>query len=110
MERSKRRGAPSTEGSNLSSHSRLRAAPGSGEPGLRYARVRDVLLTYLSVTLVDATLERALRSRRLTADTISEAELQELASDIMVGLRLFVPEEKLSKLMLDLADVLDLQP
>jgi hypothetical protein len=65
-----------------------------------------VLLTYLSPILVDSVLTRALQSRRLEAASLDEAQLAELASDIMVGLRLFVPEERLPTLMLALADVL----
>ena len=38
-------------------------------------------------------------------DTLT-TQLAELASDVMVGLRLFVPEERLSQLMLDLAEIL----
>ena len=108
MERFKRAGAPSVEGPSLSSHSRLRTAPDSGQHAMRYAMMRDVLLRYLSPMMVDSVLERALQTRRLTPASITEAELAELASDIMVGLRLFVPEARLPTLMLDLAEVLDL--
>jgi hypothetical protein len=112
MDRFKRQGAPSVEGFSVSSHSRLRtAAPntGSGEHAVRYALVREVLLAYLSPILVDSVLERALLTRRATASSLSEAELLELASDIMVGLRLFVKEERLPQLMLELADALELR-
>jgi hypothetical protein len=111
MDRFKRQGAPSVEGFSVSSHSRLRTAPntGSGEHAVRYALVREVLLAYLSPILVDSVLERALLTRRATANSLSEAELLELASDIMVGLRLFVKEERLPQLMLELADALELR-
>ena len=72
-----------------------------------YAAMRDVLLRYLSPVLVDSVLKRSLHSRRLSSDTLDQAQLAELTSDIMVGLRLFVPEDRLSQLMLDLADVLE---
>jgi hypothetical protein len=109
MERFKRDGAPPDDRAGFSSHSRLRAgsaAQRSGEHTLRYGLVREVLLTYLSPILVDSVLTRALQSRKLDA-ALHEAQLAELASDIMVGLRLFVPEERLPTLMLALAEVLE---
>lgn len=107
MERPKRQGEPSVEGP-LSSHSRLRTAPDASGLSKRYAMVRDVLLKYLSPMMVDSVLARALRSRQVTPEAMTQAELEELACDIMVGLRLFVPEERLPQLMLDLAEVLEL--
>ena len=74
---------------------------------MRYGLMREVLLSYLSPILVDSVLTRALDARHLTAASVDEAQLAELASDIMVGLRLFVPEERLPTLMLALADVLE---
>jgi|SRR5215207_8345978 len=111
MDRFKRQRAPSVEGPSLSSHSRLRTAPttASGEYAVRYALVREVLLAYLSPILVDSVLERALLTRRATAGSLNEAELAELASDIMIGLRLFVKAERLPQLMLELADALELR-
>jgi hypothetical protein len=111
MERFKRYAlpAPTNEGSSTSSHSRLRTArarPGSGEYALRYGMIRDVLLGYLSPILVESVLDRALRARNLSPKSLTDAELEELVSDIMVGLRLFVDEERLPKLMLSLAEVL----
>jgi len=110
MDRFKRDAPPPDPGAGFSSHSRLRAeraANRSGEHTLRYGLVREVLLTYLSPILVDSVLTRALQSRKLDAATLNGAQLAELASDIMVGLRLFVPEERLPTLMLALADVLE---
>ncbi len=69
--------------------------------------MREVLLKYLSPILVDSVLERALATRRLDAVSLNGAQLAELASDIMVGLRLFVPEERLPTLMLALAEILE---
>jgi hypothetical protein len=109
MERFKRHALPTDDAASLSSHSRLRAAGashGSGEYAMRYGMMREVLLGYLSPILVDSVLERALHARKLTARSVSDTELAELASDIMVGLRLFVPEAQLSKLMLQLADII----
>jgi hypothetical protein len=110
MERPKRQGAPFVEGSDLTSHSRLRTAPETGVAARRYVMVRDVLLKYLSPMMVDSVLARALRSRQITPDIVSQAQLEELACDIMVGLRLFVAEDRLPQLMLDLAEVLERQP
>lgn len=111
MDRFKRQGAPSVEGPSLSSHSRLRSAAktGSGDHAVRYALVREVLLAYLSPMMVDSVLERALLTRNATAGSLGEVELAELASDIMVGLRLFVKEDRLPQLMLELVDALELR-
>ena len=105
MERFKPRAAPFESPTTLASHSRLRAAPIASVGG-RYERMREVLLVYLSPILLDSVLERALKARGLTAATLTEAELGEVASDIMVGLRLFVDDARLPQLMLQLADVL----
>jgi len=110
MERFKRDPTPPASATGFSSHSRLRAgrlATSSGEQTLRYGQMREVLLTYLSPILVDSVLTRALDARRLSAASLDETQLAELASDIMVGLRLFVPEARLPTLMLALADVLE---
>lgn len=105
MERSKRAPAPAVDAPSLSSHSRLRTAPPKGS--ITYAAMREVLLRYLSPILVDTVLSRTLHSRRLDPDTATTAQVGELAADVMVGLRLFVAEERLSQLMLDLAEVLE---
>lgn len=109
MERFKRYALPTVESSNLSSHSRLRSArvtPGSGEHALRYSMIREEMLSYLSPILVDSVLERALSARNLSPSSLTNSELEELVGDIMVGLRLFVDEERLPKLMLSLAEIL----
>jgi hypothetical protein len=103
MDRLKRQPAVPSAGSNLSSHSRLRTAL-PATPA--YVQMREVLLAYLSAILLDSVLERALVARRLSAETLTAEQLSELASDVMVGLRLFVPEERLPQLMLELAEVL----
>src|SRR6185503_2450399 len=104
MERFKRQAAQISAAPTLSSESRLRSAPrgglGSGNHTMRYSLMREVLLSYLSPILVDSVLDRALTARRLTPERLTSSELLELASDIMVGLRLFVDEERLPKLML----------
>ena len=107
MERSKRAraAAHSVDAPSLSSHSRLRTAPANASS--TYVAMREVLLVYLSPILVDTVLSRSLSSRRLSAESATPAQVAELAADVMVGLRLFVPEERLSQLMLDLAEVLE---
>lgn len=68
--------------------------------------MREVLLRYLSPILVDTVLTRSVHSRRLNPETATPSQVAELAADMMVGLRLFVPEDRLSQLMLDLAETL----
>jgi hypothetical protein len=74
---------------------------------MRYALIREILLRYLSPILVDTVLDRAMRARNVLPSMLSASALGEMTSDIMVGLRLFVPEERLPQLMLELADVLE---
>jgi hypothetical protein len=110
MERFKRQATPAPFEAGASSHSRLRSAAsaaGSGEHTLRFVRMREVLLRYLSPILLDSVLTRALEARKLNPASLSDQQLAELAADIMVGLRLFVPEAKLPHLMLDLAELLE---
>jgi hypothetical protein len=105
MERSKRAPAPAVDAPTLSSHSRLRTA--TPKVSSTYAAMREVLLRYLSPILVDTVLSRTLRARRLDPETATPSQVAELAADVMVGLRLFVPEDRLSQLMLDLAEILE---
>jgi hypothetical protein len=74
---------------------------------MRYALVREILLGYLSPVLVDSVLKKAMADRNVTPAMLSHATLCEITSDIMIGLRLFVGEDRLVQLMLDLAEVLD---
>jgi hypothetical protein len=106
MERFKRKDAPSAEGP-LSSHSRLRAAARADEHGARFAKVREVLLRYLSGVLVDSVMDRALAQRQLSDAVLSNDQLAEVTADVMVGLRMFVSDERLPALMLELADALE---
>jgi hypothetical protein len=69
--------------------------------------VRDVLAKYLSPIMVDSVLNRAMQVRRVTPAMLSANALAEITSDVMVGLRLFVPEDRRPQLMLELAEVLD---
>jgi len=110
MEQFRRKAPPAAVAPSLSSQSRLRAAPsthGSGEHALRFALMREVLLRYLSPILLDSVLTRALQARRLSPASLDAQQLAELAADIMVGLRLFVDEDRLSQLMLDLAELVE---
>jgi hypothetical protein len=75
--------------------------------GTGYERIREILLRYLSPILVDSVLDRALHARHPSPAFLGETALAEITADIMVGLRLFVPEERLSELMLELAETLD---
>ena len=96
----------------LNSHSRLRASPpaSQGEQHSRnYLRVRGILVDYLSPILVDSVLEKAMRARNVSARTLGAVELGEVTSDIMLGLRLFVAEDRLPQLMLELAEVLEVE-
>jgi hypothetical protein len=113
MEQPRRKTPPAAFEPSFSSRTRLRAAPsahGGGEAGLRFALMREVLLRYLSPVLLDSVLTRALQVRRLSPASLDEQQLAEIAADIMVGLRLFVDEDRLSQLMLDLAELVDPPP
>ena len=81
-------------------------APESGQYPLRFTLIRQILRSYLSPIIVDSVLDKALRARDLKPATLGPGALSEITSDIMVGLRLFVPEDRLPKLMLELAEVL----
>lgn len=91
------------------SGARLRAArTASHEPQARRCQqLRQVLMRYLSPILVDSVLERALNARGLTQSSLAGADLAELTSDMMLGLRLFVAERRLPELMLELAEILE---
>ena len=97
------------------SESRLRTHPGAATTSaggadsqypLRFTLIRQILRSYLSPIIVDSVLDKALRARDLVPGTLGPGALSEITSDIMVGLRLFVPEDRLPKLMLELAEVL----
>ena len=81
--------------------------PSSGRFSISYTRLRSTLTGYLSPILVDSVLSRAMDARGLAPETVSKRALSELTSDIMLGLRLFVPNEQLSALMVELAEILE---
>ena len=94
----------------IASETRMKVQPRAGGSfPARYARVRQILLGYLSPILVDSVLEKAMHARHMTPATLGEATLADVTSDIMVGLRLFVHADRLPQLMLELAEVLDLE-
>jgi hypothetical protein len=64
-------------------------------------RLRGVMQRYISTILVDSVLERALKAHPGVSD------LHAITSDCMIGLRLFVDEQRLPDLMLELAAVLE---
>ena len=86
-----------------SPRSRTSATAGSGTFSFGVGRLRSVMLRYISAILVDSVLERAMKSHGQNPD------LYALTEDCMIGLRLFVKEQDLPQLMLELADVLEEQ-
>ena len=82
--------------------------PGSGGSGtfsVGIGRLRTVMARYISPILVDSVLQRAMQAHP-TATRGSDA-LHSLTEDCMIGLRLFVKEQDLPQLMLELADILE---
>ncbi len=73
----------------------------SGTHPIGIGRLRSVMQHYISTILVDSVLERALRAHP------DAKNLQAITEDCMIGLRLFVEEQELPNLMLELADVLE---
>jgi hypothetical protein len=99
--------APNEPRPTTSTRSPRRPASTSGQLSLRHARLREALTRYLSPILVDSVMQRALEARGGRAAGLADPALAELTADIMLGLRLFVPEERLADLMLELAEILD---
>ena len=107
MQPVRRRPSGELEAKPSSAHAETRSHTPAGQYVTRYGQIRNVLLGYLSPILVDSVLSRAMQARNLSPAALSETTLAELTGDIMVGLRLFVPEARLSQLMLELAECLD---
>lgn len=111
MQPFRRRPSGEFEHTPLRSESRLKIPPSSARHSAlassRYEQVRAVLLGYLSPILVDSVLDRAMLARHFTPQALDDAALSEITADIMVGLRLFVAETQLSRLMLELAEILE---
>jgi hypothetical protein len=78
---------------------------GSGTFSVGVGRLRAVMQRYISPILVDSVLQRALASH--PAATRGPGALHSVTEDCMIGLRLFVKEQELPQLMLELADILE---
>ena len=89
-------------------NARIPRMPGSGGSGtfaVGIGRLRGAMARYISPILVDSVLQRALQAHP-TATRGANA-LHSLTEDCMIGLRLFVKEQDLPQLMLELADILE---
>jgi len=78
---------------------------GSGTFSVGIGRLRATMQRYISPILVDSVLQRALQAH--PPATRSSGALHAVTEDCMIGLRLFVKEEELPELMLELADILE---
>jgi hypothetical protein len=72
----------------------------------KYEEVHDCLERYLSKILVESVLSRALAHHGLSAEALTLPDLEAVVEDSMVGLRLFVPAERLPELMVELSEIL----
>jgi len=89
-------------------NARIGGMPGSGGSGtfaVGIGRLRTVMARYISPILVDSVLQRALQAHPTA--TRSTGALNTLTEDCMIGLRLFVKEQDLPQLMLELAEILE---
>lgn len=89
-------------------NARIGAMPGSGGSGtfaIGIGQLRTVMARYISPILVDSVLQRALQAHPTA--TRSANALHALTEDCMIGLRLFVKEQDLPRLMLELAEILE---
>jgi hypothetical protein len=78
---------------------------GSGTFATGIGRLRTVMARYISPILVDSVLQRALQAHPTA--TRGNGALHTLTEDCMIGLRLFVKEQELPQLMLELAEILE---
>jgi hypothetical protein len=74
-----------------------------------YLELRTILLRYLSPILIDTVLDKAMFSGGLSAATLTAEKRNELAPDIMLGLRLFVEAKRLPDLMLELVEIIEMR-
>jgi len=81
------------------------ASGGSGAFSIGIGRLRAVMQRYISPILVDSVLQRALAAH--PAATRAPGALHTLTEDCMIGLRLFVKEQELPQLMVELAEILE---
>ena len=82
-------------------------APAGFSGSLAYVRIAEVLSRYVSRIMVQATLARALEEHGAIAHSLRPREAKAIVEHAMVSLRLFCPPDRLSDLMLALADVCD---
>ncbi|MGC4089243.1 MAG: hypothetical protein QM756_15430 [Polyangiaceae bacterium] len=108
MKAFKRSATPDPNAAGAFSTTRMRTAAPLGVN--RYLAVRKLLLRYLSSILVDSVLEKSLKAQKATPETLDATTLAELTGEIMIGLRLFVENDRLPQLMIELAALLDEEP
>jgi hypothetical protein len=76
----------------------------SGTHSTGIGQLRSAMRRYISPILVDSVLERALKTH---PPGRGAGSLHALTEDCMIGLRLFVKEQDLPALMLELAEILE---
>jgi hypothetical protein len=82
------------------------AGPGSsGTFSTGIGQLRNVMRRYISPILVDSVLTRALETHPVAGR--GAGALHAVTEDCMIGLRLFVKEQDLPALMLELAEILE---
>jgi hypothetical protein len=81
----------------------FRAARGARR---KFEEIRACLERYLSKILVESVLTRALTHHALTPEALTLPDLEVVVEDAMVGLRLFVPADRLPDLMVELSELL----
>lgn len=72
-----------------------------------YSRLRASLLTYISPLTVDMVLNKTLAEVGTTPHQLRAEHLADVVEAAMMPLRMFVPEDSLPELMLELADLVD---
>jgi len=85
----------------------MRAPVGTGVSGTfssGIGQLRSAMRRYISPILVDSVLERALATH---PPGPGAGSLHAVTEDCMIGLRLFVKEQDLPALMLELAEILE---
>lgn len=73
----------------------------------KYERLQACLAGYISSIMVETVLKSAMRRMGVDRERIAEAKLDELVSNAMLSLRLFVDPNRLPMLMVDLAALVD---
>lgn len=78
-------------------------------PGNRYERLLAVLERYISRSTVSAMLRSVLADREIDAERMSTADLVAVVEEVMIGLRLFCNPRRLPDLMIELAELCDME-